>query len=156
MVEGGCLCGAIRIKSTGKVTAKARAEFTCTLQPHFSQLLTPFQALCHCLDCRKITGSTFSTNVVVPSDSFSVTKGTPKEFAKKADSGEMVKMFFCGDCGSTIWSQSLTYGDTRVIKAGTLDSDGALEDAKPVLELFVRNRPSWIPAMSGAEQHKGA
>lgn len=92
--------------------------------------------------------------MLVPNDGFSVTKGTPKEFTKLADSGHVITIFFCGDCGTTIWSQSAAFGDTKAVKMGTLDSDGALEDAKPLLELYVRTRPSWIPAITGAAQYE--
>ncbi|KAJ4386094.1 hypothetical protein N0V93_008986 [Gnomoniopsis smithogilvyi] len=152
MVEGGCLCGAIRIKSTGQAIHKA---------------------LCHCLDCRKITGSTYSTNLVVPTATFTLTKGTPKEYHHTADSGNTVILSFCGDCGSTLWSRSATFGDTTVIKAGTLDEEEMVEgdhhdgggqqqrqgrlllleeEARPLLELFVRGRPSWVAAVKGAVQ----
>ncbi|KAH7312503.1 DUF636 domain protein [Stachybotrys elegans] len=134
-VEGGCLCGAIRIKSTGDVVAKA---------------------LCHCLDCRKITGSLFSTNIIVPEESFSVTKGTPKEFAKTADSGKTMTSYFCGDCGSTLWRASETYRGSKIIKAGTLDGDALEDTAKPAVELFVKNRIPWLPAFEGTQLNKTA
>lgn len=38
-------------------------------------LLTPYQALCHCGDCKKISGSTFSNNVVVQTDGFKNVSG---------------------------------------------------------------------------------
>jgi hypothetical protein len=81
-----------------------------------------------------------------------VTKGTPKQFAKPADSGKTITSFFCGDCGSTLWRETETYGDAKIIKVGTMDGDSALEDAKPAVELFVVNRPSWLPAVVGAQQ----
>ena len=31
--------------------------------------------LCHCLDCRKISGSTYSNNIVVPEDNFKLVSG---------------------------------------------------------------------------------
>ena len=53
------------------------------------------QVLCHCLDCRKITGSTYSSNGVYDNDKFKVTKGTPKQHKKTADSGnEIVSNFW--------------------------------------------------------------
>jgi hypothetical protein len=85
-----------------------------------------------------------------------VTKGTPKEFPKKADSGKTITSFFCGDCGSTLWRHSETYADSIIIKVGTLDGSSALEDAKPVAELFVVNRPSWLPAIAGTEQKEAS
>lgn len=39
MAEGGCLCGAVRIKSTGEVTVKVRVQSTPTT-PSYSKLLT--------------------------------------------------------------------------------------------------------------------
>lgn len=85
-----------------------------------------------------------------------MTQGTPKEFSKAGDSGSIVTRFFCGDCGSSLWSQSTTYGETKVIKAGILDTDGALEaEGKPLLELYVRSRLSWREAVEGAVQYDG-
>ena len=85
-----------------------------------------------------------------------MTKGTPKQFAKTADSGNTITSFFCGDCGCTLWRETETYGNTKIIKVGTMDSPGTLEDAKPAVELFVANRPSWLPALGGAAQNVGA
>ncbi|KAI9652421.1 MAG: hypothetical protein M1831_006830 [Alyxoria varia] len=131
MSEGGCLCGKVRIKSTGEVLAKA---------------------LCHCADCRKISGSTYSTNIIVAGDGFSVTKGMPKDFSKKADSGNTSTSYFCGDCGSTLWSASETFA--KVIKAGVMDSASAIGDAKPATELYASKRVPWVSAVAGAEQWK--
>ena len=51
--------------------------------------------LCHCKDCRKIGGSTYSTNGVYEADQFKVTQGTPKQHKKTADSGnEMTSSFW--------------------------------------------------------------
>lgn len=124
--------------------------------PHVLKATSCSQALCHCLDCRKITGSAFSTNLVVAEDGFSVTKGTPKSFPKTAASGKTITSFICGNCGSTLWRESETYAGTKIIKAGTLDGDISLEEAKPLVELFVVNRVSWLPAVTGTEQHQGA
>jgi hypothetical protein len=54
------------------------------------------QVLCHCYDCRKIGGSTYSSNLIYPEDKFKITKGTPKQHKKTADSGnEITSMFWC-------------------------------------------------------------
>jgi Glutathione-dependent formaldehyde-activating enzyme len=53
-------------------------------------LLTPTQALCHCADCRKISGGNYSNNIVVPSQNFKILSGTPKEISKTADSGKEI------------------------------------------------------------------
>ncbi|CZT22214.1 related to DUF636 domain protein [Ramularia collo-cygni] len=130
-MEGGCFCDAVRVKSTGEIQAKA---------------------LCHCGDCRKITGSTYSTNFIVPGDGFSVTKGKPKTITKKADSGKSITSYFCGDCGSTLWRDGETFGDAKIVKAGILDDAKVLGEAKPVLELYAADRIPWVSAIEGAEQ----
>ncbi|KAI6778354.1 DUF636 domain protein [Emericellopsis cladophorae] len=135
MSEGGCLCGAVRYQTAGEPQAKA---------------------LCHCLDCHKISGSTYSTNMIVPADGFSLTKGKPKLFPKTADSGQTITSFFCGDCGTTLWRETVTYGNTKIVKCGTLDGTRALEHVKPAVELFVKNRPSWVPALVDATQNEAS
>jgi hypothetical protein len=57
--------------------------------------LTRPKILCHCTDCRKIGGSTYSSNSLFPADGFKVTKGTPKQHKKTADGGnEIVSNFW--------------------------------------------------------------
>lgn len=104
---------------------------------------------------KKITGSTYSTNIIVPGDGLSVTKGKPKEISVKADSGNQITSYFCGDCGSTLWRQGATFGDNRVIKVGIMDDTNALEQAQPAVELYVPDRVSWVSAVGGAGQKKG-
>jgi len=57
------------------------------------------QMLCHCTDCRKTSGATYSNNFIVPSANLKITKGTPKEISKIADSGKPITNCFCPDCG---------------------------------------------------------
>lgn len=89
-------------------------------------------------------------------DGWSVTKGTPKRFAKQADSGKTITSFFCGDCGSTLWRESDTYAGAKIVKYGTMDGLDALETAKPLVELFVGHRVSWLSPVAGAEQNEAA
>jgi len=111
------------------------------------------KALCHCGDCQKISGSAFSTNVVVPGDDFKVT-GSPKKFTKTADSGKVIHSYFCGECGSTLYRDGDAFPGMKIIKAGVLDGDKTLEESKPAAELFAPQRASWQPEMPGAQQIK--
>jgi len=134
MSEGGCFCGNVRYKYTGEVQAKA---------------------LCHCKDCRKIGGSTYSTNIIVPGEGFQVVQGNPKTISKKGDdTGNEITSYFCGDCGSTMWRAGATFGDAKVVKVGTLDDDQALEKNAPAIELYAPIRPSWVTKVNGADQKK--
>lgn len=73
MVSGGCYCGAVRYEVSGNNGGSI---------------------LCHCYDCRKITGSAYSTNAVYPSDGFKVTQGTPKQHTSKGESGREITSNF--------------------------------------------------------------
>lgn len=131
MPEGGCFCAKVRYSVEGEPLAKA---------------------LCHCLDCRKITGSTYSTNLIVAGSNFKLLSGTPKSFAKTADSGREIVSHFCGDCGSTLWRDGASFGENKVIKVGTLDDIDALDKAQPAVELFSSHRVSWVGEITGAAQ----
>lgn len=118
-------------------------------------LADPVKALCHCRDCQKITGSTYSTNIIVPGDGFEVTSGSPKTISKKADSGSEITSHFCGECGSTLWRDGDTFGPNKVIKVGVMDDPQAIISAKPAIELYAQERVPWVSAVSGADQLKG-
>ncbi|KAJ9641058.1 hypothetical protein H2199_005726 [Coniosporium tulheliwenetii] len=131
MPDGGCFCGKCRITYSGEPKMKC---------------------LCHCLDCRKISGSTYSTNVVVPEDGFEVTSGTPKTISKTADGGETITSFFCGDCGSTMYRESGSFPGLKIVKAGVMDDVEALAEAKPDAELYTKTRVNWVQPVPGADQ----
>lgn len=112
------------------------------------------KATCHCLTCRKLTGSTNTTNLCVPADQYRVTSGTPKVFDWTHESGMKMQISFCGDCGVNIskTGDNEAFKDLVIIQAGTLDDQDALEHAAPAAELYVKNRVSWIPALTSAGQ----
>lgn len=110
------------------------------------------QAPCFCLSCRKISGSTNTLNFVLPEDKFSVIAGSTKTYSEIHESGKKLTIYFCGDCGSTIYKTHELFPGSVVVLAGTLDDANGLEQAKPQVELFTKRRPSWLPGLSWAEQ----
>jgi len=134
MPTGSCFCGNIKIEYTGE------PEMT---------------ALCHCTDCRKISGGNYSNNFIVASQNFKVTAGTPKTISKTADSGKEITSHFCGDCGTTLFRHGDTFGGIdgmRIIKAGVLDDVDILHSTKPGAELFAPERIKWVSQMDEAGQ----
>ena len=51
--------------------------------------------------CQKWSGGAYTSNIVVPRKNFKVTKGSPKNYNVKGDSGKMNNHWFCG---STLFS----------------------------------------------------
>lgn len=119
MLEGGCLCGAIRY----------------TVDVPIEKLVA-----CHCSDCRKSTGTGASINAVIPAVAFQLTKGQPKVFRGTADSGNVLLRCFCGDCGSPLFSRHEGNEDILILKAGSLD---AAPEAKLAINIWTRSRPAW-------------
>ncbi|KAI5922484.1 Mss4-like protein [Camillea tinctor] len=131
MPKGSCFCGNVRFSYEGQPSVKA---------------------LCYCTDCRKVSGSTYSTNLIVPESSFRVTAGKPKRISKKADSGNEITSFFCPDCGTTLWRQTVAFPGSKIVKAGTLDDDITITKEIPTIELWTSRRPGWVPGLPGTMQ----
>ncbi|CAK5283680.1 unnamed protein product [Mycena citricolor] len=129
---GSCLCGLTAIElSTTEIS----------------------QVLCHCVDCRRTSGSAFSGNILVPKKDVRIT-GPTKEYTSRALSGNMVTRVFCGTCGSAIAHRNeQLFGDTQVVlQTGNLEGFGNV----PVgVEIFVKDRWASLPAVDGAVQVEG-
>src|SRR5215213_574415 len=78
--EGGCRCGAVRIRVT---------------KP---PLLT---GACHCTGCQKMTASAYSLTLTLPADGFEVTKGEPVLGGLR---GPVSHHHHCPDCLSWIFT----------------------------------------------------
>ncbi|KAB8074900.1 Mss4-like protein [Aspergillus leporis] len=130
-LNGSCMCGAIAYASESE------------------PLVT---ALCHCVDCQKWTGGAFTSNVVIPRDSFKVTKGEPTFCDITGASGKNNRHFFCSKCGSSLFTELDIMADKTVIKAGTLDGGEANLRGKVDVEFYTRDRVSYICALENAKQ----
>jgi hypothetical protein len=102
--QGGCACKAVRYE----VSADPMAVMNC-----------------HCRACQYASGGGYTTAVVVPRGTLTVTKGTPKSYVSTGDSGGKVVRMFCGDCGSPLFSEPET-GPFQVVKAASLDDPAKL------------------------------
>ncbi|KAI5457095.1 Mss4-like protein [Mariannaea sp. PMI_226] len=131
-LSGSCMCGAVAYAATGG------AEFS---------------ALCHCVDCQKWTGGPYTSNAVVSEDSFSVTKGTPKQCDMVGGSGKINHHFFCGDCGSSLFTRLDVMPGKVCIKAGGLDNGAASLDNKINVELYCKDRVAYLAPIEGATQN---
>ncbi|KAE8165473.1 Mss4-like protein [Aspergillus tamarii] len=130
-LAGSCMCGAIAYASSSE------------------PLVT---ALCHCVDCQKWTGGAFTSNVIVPRDSFKVTKGEPSFYDVTGASGKNNRHFFCSKCGSSLFTELDLMADKTVIKAGTLDGGEANLRNKVDVEFYTKDRASYLCAVQGAKQ----
>jgi hypothetical protein len=121
-ITGGCLCGAVR--------------YSVDADP-------VVQAVCHCSDCQRQTGSPFTVFIGVPGDAFTVEGDTLRSFATTgADHGGETRRNFCSACGAPVFSTSSLAPGVTLIKAGSLDDASWLE---PGAEFFTSSAQPWSP-----------
>jgi hypothetical protein len=116
---GSCACGAVRYESTG----------------------APLFALnCHCRDCQRETGSAYAPVLGVASAGFKLTRGAPRYFDVTADSGNVTRRAFCGDCGSPLFGEPLGHPDMITIRAGSLDDPTVFQ---PSRDIYTARAQPW-------------
>jgi hypothetical protein len=114
MIEGGCLCGAVR--------------YSCEAEP-------VMQAVCHCKNCQKQAGTAYSVIIGVPRQALKLT-GELTTYEDKGDSGGRVSRSFCPRCGSPVLSDVSVAPALVFIKAGTLDDTSWVT---PAVHMFTRS-----------------
>ena len=103
--------------------------------------------ICHCTDCQAMTGSAFRWAVPVPKQDFKLISGEPKTYVKRADSGAVSHQLFCGDCGSPLYSTSLSNGPrTFNLRLGTARQRGELS---PKSQCWHRSAQRWVDGVEG-------
>ena len=78
------------------------------------------QLLCHCRECRYLSGGEPNASIVITEEKFRVTKGQLKTFARDDLEAPRVR-YFCGNCGTHVCVESPPRPGMLVLKIGTLD-----------------------------------
>jgi hypothetical protein len=122
--HGSCLCG--------------KTQFTLKDDK-------PTIAICHCTHCQKSTSSAFSVNALSARSNFTVS-GPLKKFDDIGESGGAVTRWFCGECGSPIYTEAAALPDTAIVKGGVFDDTSWLQ---PALQIYCDSRQTWTPLAEG-------
>jgi hypothetical protein len=123
---GQCLCGAIRYEFDGDPA---------------------MTGVCHCRNCQRQAGSAFSTLAGVPKSSFRFTAGEPKLYRDSdTASGNTVERYFCGNCGSPIYSAIPDQPDMVFLKTGTLDDTSGFQ---PQFHVWCDTKQNWVSLDEG-------
>jgi len=124
--EGGCRCGALRIRIDAP------------------PLLT---AACHCTGCQRMSASAFSLTVTVPSEGFAVIAGEPVIGGLH---GEQVRHHHCDHCKSWVFTRVEPDMGFVNVRATMLDDIGWFT---PFVEFWTREKLPWatLPAVHSYE-----
>ena len=127
--SGSCLCGACVYRIDGEIEPAG---------------------VCHCEDCRKVTGGPFGVSFPVPRDRFSM-DGTTATYAKAADSGVMLTRHFCPSCGSPLYTESTGRPEVVYVKAGTLDQPAAIRIER---QSWTASQVDWASIPTGIASYR--
>ena len=118
MLNGNCLCGAVRYTvERDALSASATA--------------------CHCSLCRRASGAPFVAWLTVPSASFRFVAGSPERYM----SSEHGTRTFCGTCGSPLTFHSTRHQGEIDVTICTLEQPNAVA---PMDHTFTRSKLAWV------------
>lgn len=115
VLEGGCLCGAIRYKVTGPALDSG---------------------ICHCRFCRKASSAPQVAYAQFGISQFEITRGWPAQYHSSPE----VTRSFCGHCGSPLTYRHAGRADRFVLMSCSLDDPDALP---PAHHVWTREKPRW-------------
>jgi hypothetical protein len=121
---GGCLCGRVRYQSDREPVAAGH---------------------CHCVDCRKSSGTGHCSHLAVPEAGFRIT-GNLTFYASPSDSGHAVSRGFCPACGAPLYSTNEAMPGMVFVRASSLDDP---EVFRPQVVVYTSRAPSWDPPATG-------
>ena len=128
-LSGGCACGTVR----------------------FELSAMPLKAsYCHCTRCQRRTGTAASANARAAPGSFRVVAGAEQMRVWRPEGG--AEKWFCGECGSALFSLRAGEPERIAVRMGAFDSDPGV---RPSERAFVAYAADWEPIPDdGLERHQ--
>ena len=109
-------------------------------------------SVCHCLNCKKRSGSAFAAQVRFPDDRVMI-EGQSKSHRMTADSGNTATFHFCPDCGSDVYYVNDGKFDGLVaIPLGAFDDPYAFA---PAFSVWEKRKHHWVEITGDGVQHLG-
>ena len=118
-LTGGCGCGAVRFEVTEPLVS---ARY------------------CHCTRCQHRTGTAASASAAVVPGSFHIVQGEERIKAWKPEGG--AEKWFCGDCGSALFTRDPEDPERVGVRMGAFDTDPGV---RPKARQFVAYAAVWEP-----------
>lgn len=99
-------------------------------------------SICHCTDCQRLTGSALRVTASTLASQFRLTGNAPKRYEKRGDNGALRLQFFCGECGSPIYTTGAGRDAEIVgIRWGSINQRNAL---RPEGQIWCRSAVGWL------------
>ena len=128
--SGSCACGAVTVEATGDPAVVS---------------------MCHCLQCQKRTGSTYSVHAYFPRPAVAI-RGETRAHRRTGDTGCYITFHFCPVCASTLHWDVEAMPDMVGIPVGVF-ADPAFPP--PTTSIFVPQKHPWVVVPDGVPQNDG-
>ncbi len=125
--KASCCCGALSIEVLGEPV---------------------LNAICHCDNCKRRTGSAFGWSCHFGEDHFCETGGEARAYVFESASGRQERRF-CAHCGSTLYWRSAVFPGLVGVSGGSLAADSIGE---PTLSVSETRHCVWLD-LPDAWQH---
>jgi hypothetical protein len=119
VLTGGCGCGAVHFEVTAPLVGAG---------------------YCHCTRCQHRSGTAASASASVEPGSFYVVQGEERMRAWKPEDG--FEKWFCGDCGSALFSRHPEDPLAVGVRLGSFDGDPGV---RPAWHQYVAYAAEWEP-----------
>ena len=111
-------------------------------------------SVCHCLSCKKRSGSAFAAQARWPTAQVSI-DGQSKTFVNVADSGNEATFHFCPNCGSDVYyvidgKFDDKFNDLLAIPVGAFDDPYFL---KPEYSVWEERKHDWVEIVGDEVEH---
>jgi len=128
MLAGGCHCGDVRYEVRGEA-----------FEP----------VICHCADCRGVSGAPVLAWFSVSTPDFRYVRGAPVRYAS---TGRAVREF-CGACGTQITFAQHDLAARQIdVTTASLDDP---ERTPPFANIFFASRIAWMPGIGALPEIAG-
>ncbi len=117
--EGGCLCGAVRYRVSGRIEESG---------------------YCHCRTCQRQSGAPAVAWFALKPSGFAYVKGAPKIHRASNHAGRE----FCGDCGTYLVFREDDETQTLSVNTASLDNPML---SPPAFHIYCESRIGWFDTM---------
>lgn len=127
MITGTCLCRKVKFEIEGGIIDASQ---------------------CHCSICRKATGSAFGAYGGVQIDNLKWTQG--KDQLNEFNVTDVLKKYFCKNCGSTLASHHQSWPEFIYISLGCVEGNPQVDIE---YHQFVASSANWETICDGIKQY---
>jgi hypothetical protein len=108
--------------------------------------------VCHCLACKRATGSAFNYGAHWRECDVSV-EGSATTFTRTGDDGGRITNHFCGVCGTTVWTRNSNLPKIVSIRAGKFAD---VNFPPPEVSVYYNSRiHGWIEVIAEPLEKRG-